>query len=550
VTAWPRLSAQIGGQNAISVWAWLITLPVTVLISSVYATTPTLSQVAQWTTALILIQGVLGLMMLVARVTVLPNRPRRPRPVTAITFFAALGLVRALLLQGAQNLLGIGFFDFVERIAFNVASSVVLYAAIAIIVDEFKTDSSIVKNLWTAQESLAELREKEESSLRTVDKLILTEVEGQVLQALNASAVDSARIREISGSVVRGVSHQLVKSEEPDFSWSSVTTASPSRWRAVQLMVQRMRVPNPLIVVVLYQLLVFGTVIARLGVEFALINFVLGAIPSITGLWLMRKFITLPKGAFPRIASFIAGITTVGFIGAEVNAWLWRNVFSSNSVSVPAVTVGLVALALLVSSWVAIAEGREDRRLQLGQALDEQAREVSRIKDIVRERQQSVARFLHGTVQNQLVAASLRGDSAETVQKSISDLFGSYDGNNTSTDARFSLENLLSSWSTVLNLRTRIDQEVWQVLVNHKERQQLLTDIVSEGLTNAVRHATGRNVDIEITAEGQRVNIQMTTESAQVLASVPGIGFKELRSRGAEIELRQDSTAATMFARI
>ena len=53
MTSWRQIGAQIGGANAVTWWAWLISLPISVLISSVYVIEPTLQDVAEWTAALI-----------------------------------------------------------------------------------------------------------------------------------------------------------------------------------------------------------------------------------------------------------------------------------------------------------------------------------------------------------------------------------------------------------------------------------------------------------------------------------------------------------------
>lgn len=541
-----RLLDQIGGKYAITFRAWLITLPLSVLISSVYATPPTLADVAKWTGALITIHAALGLLMLIAGATVLSSRPRQSRPKTAIAFFAMLGLARAVLLQLAQGHLGIGIFDISERLLFNIVASVVAFSAIAIVIDNFTADSVVTRNLLAARESLERLRETERSSLLTIDRQILADVEARVLQELRAQEVDSQRIRQISDSIVRELSHELSRPSDDDDFGDSIPESVPV-WRSVALTTDRMRVPSPLAVVGIYQGLVFGTVVARLNLGFATIN-VLGALPTFFGLWLMRRYVSLPRNGLARIAVLIGGFAAVGLIAAAINAWMWRTHFQSDSVSISAVATGVVALGLLLSLGNAVNEGREDRRRQLGATLTEQAQEVARLQQLVQERRKSAARFLHGTVQNQLIVSAMSGESSEQIQHTLSNLFTGYSAPPAHADARTELEGLLNSWSAVLTIDARIDDGVWELLEGDRHLQGLLADVVAEGLTNAVKHSSGRAIEIVVGTDNDAVKATITTEGFGSHSTTRGIGLQDLQARGAEVELVRDTRGSTLVA--
>lgn len=541
MNTWRRLAAQIGGSNALTIWTWLITLPLTVMVSSVYFEPPTLGQVVTWTAVLVLIQVALGLLMLLARVTVLPKGARRPRPATALAVFAGLGFARAELLTFTQERLGLGSIDDIERLVFNVAAALVVYSVIAVVVDEFKSDAAIVRRLAAAQSTLNALREQETTSLLETDAQILREVEAAVERELASEGVDGARIREISESVVRGVSHELVQPSSPE---ALVAQRSHPRWETLATVVQRMRVPPPLAVVIPIHVAAFGSLAVRFGATFALWNAVLGSITTIVGLWLMRRYLPLPGAALPRLTVLVAGIALVGAVAVPVNSWVMTELFVPFAIPILPTAVAIVGIALIVSMGIAVAEGRADRRAAMTQAVADEVQETARIQELIDERRRAAARFLHGSVQNELVAASLRGDSAEQVRSTMESLFSSYVSGESEGKTRESLEGLLGSWSAVLEVTSSVDENVWSAMANDPSRGKLLVDVVSEGLTNAVRHSSDRIVDVRVRAEGGGVVVRVSSLGLPSPGSVAGIGLADLRERGAQptLTLTEDST--------
>ena len=143
----------------------------------------------------------------------------------------------------------------------------------------------------------------------------------------------------------------------------------------------------------------------------------------------------------------------------------------------------------------------------------------------------------------------MRGDSAEAVQETIRRAFASY-GGEPRTTVRNSLESLLRSWSTVLDITTRIDEHAWAVIDTNPARGQLLVDLVSEGLTNAVRHARGRVVVVEVTDEEGNLSVRVVTDGALQVARDPGIGLQDLRSRGADVHLLTDGDTTVLTGRL
>lgn len=538
-----RSLAQIGGPYAVTFWAWLATLPLSLLLSSTYTTTPSLQEVVAWTTALILVHAGIGVVMLLARLTVLPSRPRKPRPLTAIVVFALMGLTRAVLLQAAQHVTGFGSYDFAERLAFNVSISILAYAALAIIVGETKDDAQIVLRLEQARAAIADLQKQNQDELVDLDQRILADVEDRLRQALEDGQADPQQIRQMSETVVRLTSHELSEQLPPPRS------SQPPRRLAIKDIAGRLQVPPPLAVLVPFQMSVFGFVALRYSLAIALVGTVIGPLPSLLGLWLMRRYLPLPRNSWWRVGTLVVSITALGSIAAVLVSALFTYLFGEYSASPFAVGTGLMGMSMIVSVWFSVVDGREMRREQLADALEEEARETADTAAVLNGRRLAAARFLHGTVQNELVAASLRGDSAEAVQSTIRQAFASYAGVDTS-GARDELESLLRSWSTVLDVTADVDTPAWDVMATDPERGRLLVDLISEGLTNAVRHASGRSVSLQVSASDGILSVRIETEGTSHGTNATGIGLADLRSRGVDLRLESDDDHTTLIGHL
>ena len=544
-----RLLDQVGGPNALTLPAWLVTLPLSVAISSVYVGTPTVEEVLTWTAILVGVHVIIGGLMAIAHATVLPSRPRRPRPATALGVFAGLGVARGVLLSGAQAAVGTGAFDVGERMIFNILATMLVYAVLAIAVDEYRTDVEIRTRLEQAEQALATLKAEEGDALREIDTRTLRGVQEQLAAALAEEGVDGARIRRLSESVVRELSHELA---EPVPVTTMVTTAraTASRLEALDHIVRRMRFPHPLAVMVPFEVAVFGTVAARHGVRFALANGVLGAIPTVVGLWLLRRHLPLPRAAFPRVVVIAATTAAVSAVATAANIWVVTAFVASFPASIPAVTAGVVGFTLVISGWVAAAEDRQARQSAMTDAVAEESREVARLQELVDHRRLAAARFLHGTVQNELVAASLRSDSPAELRSRITTVFSRYDADRGSPDPQADLERILASWGAVFEIAARIDPTCWTLLADDAARSSLLLDVVSEGFTNAVRHSAGRSLDLQVSTDGEEIVVTMSTLGTLAPRSSAGRGLRDLRDRGAAVEISGDEGRTTVLARL
>lgn len=171
------------------------------------------------------------------------------------------------------------------------------------------------------------------------------------------------------------------------------------------------------------------------------------------------------------------------------------------------------------------------------QAVVQEAAEVDRMRDLINQRRLQAARFLHGTIQGELVAAGLRHDHPEQVSEILRRRFEEY-GSTTTRSAGQQVGDVIDAWSAILEMSTTIDESCWPRLIDSPERTHLLVDALSEALTNVVRHAADKFVNIQITAHQNQIRLTVQSCGPASSTSQSGIGLAQLRERGADVDLR------------
>jgi signal transduction histidine kinase len=131
----------------------------------------------------------------------------------------------------------------------------------------------------------------------------------------------------------------------------------------------------------------------------------------------------------------------------------------------------------------------------------------------------------------------------------VAEIFDSYGAGQSGPDARSALEGLLTSWSAVLDITVRIDDEAWATIALDPSKGALLVDLISEGLTNAVRHASAKTLTLEVSADGTGLNVRVITPGLPKVTGSAGLGLQTLRERGAATVNNCDQRQATLMGR-
>lgn len=533
---------QIGGPNALSIWSWLITLPIGLIVSNI-TTSPSSGDwnPLVWSAVLLAVHALLGGLMWIAAVTLLPHRARPSRPVLAVLVFVALGLIRVGLLEVLDPLFGPQGSTLESRLLTNVIGGTILLALIAVLVDDYRTHSEIAGQLRRAEASLKWLAEQESETLRTADLDEIGQVRAQVEAQLRDGDSGAEHIRRISESIVRTRSHYLA--ETPSLDIHAQTADPRSRREIAMSVVQGLAWPNPIALALLVELLALASVATSWSWSVAIANAVIAGLLIAVATTMARRLVPLPRGAWARTVVIVLGMVLLAFGVSTLSSILVSAIAAPFRPALGIAATLLVVVGLGVSLWSSVTRDRQRQREVMMTAVSDEARELERIHGEVARRRASAAEFLHGPIQGQLVASALKGDSNEEALEAVEKRFAEYSASANTWDVQEQVDELISAWAGVMSVKVTCSADTWDRLRRTPLTSRLLVDTLSEAVTNSVRHGVVSDIDvtIDITGEDSRERVRLTVSSLGTLTNGigNGTGLARLADRGALITLEQ-----------
>ena len=542
---------QIGGPNALSIWSWLITLPIGLIVSNITTSaSPVEWNRLVWSAVLLAVHVLLGGLMWIAAVTLLPHRTRPSRPVVALAVFVALGLMRVGLLEVLDPLFGPQGSTLESRVLTNVIGGTILLALIAVLVDDYRTHSEIAGQLRRAEASLKWLADQESETLRAADLDEIALVRAQVEAQLRDGDSGAGHIRRISESIVRTRSHYLA--ETPSLDIPAQTADPRSRREIAMSVVQGLAWPNPIALALLVELLALASVATSWSWSVAIANAVIAGLLIAAATIMTRRFIPLPRVAWVRPVVIVLGMVLLALGVSTLSSILVSAIATPFRPSLGIAATLLVVVGLGVSVWSSVTRDRQRQREVMMKAVSDEAQELERIHGEVARRRASAAEFLHGPIQGQLVASALKGDSNEEALEAVEKRFAEYNASTTTWDAQEQVDELINAWAGVMSVKVTCSGDTWDRLRRTPLTSRLLVDTLSEAVTNSVRHGTLADVDVVIATEEfeelVRVSLTVTSHGTLTRGTGNGTGLARLMDRGADIALHQDGVHVVMRA--
>ena len=547
----------IGGPSAITIWSWIITLPLALLIGVSGGLILGLP-LGPWLLAVVATQVALILPLALARLTYLSDRVRRPRPVAALVTFAALGALRSLLLLGFAQVMGVtpsGNLASSWLIAGSVYGVVVL-SAIAIVVDGVRQHRSALQRLDQLRASLAQTRSLDETRRAELADVFYAEVQTSVSAALDGLRVTgqatradvSASLRAVAETVVRPLSHRLASDDTWEVPLAVEPPPPPRLATRVRELIGAMRPAQPVLLVALIELLALPYLWQRVGVAYALLNLVVGSAALLATSWLIgrawpRRLTTIPA----LVALFAAYAVAGGLASAAID-------LAAHAVGLSApffwTTIAFVPIAAFAMSLLAaITARRRVIEADLTSTLAEEAQETARLRESLARMRSRLARVLHSTVQGEFIATALAlaADQDASVQavdgeldalsRRVRERIGAIEAPAVSAEDR--MHDLIDLWSDVLVIEVRAAPDAWATLDADPVLVDRAVDVVAEGLTNAVRHGTGRSIELSITALPDGIDLRIGSPGTLAASAQPSLGMQTVSESADAWELVQ-----------
>ena len=556
--------ARACGDNAITIWSWLLTLPFAVSVMAGYEFLRAGQPGYGVFLVALIVHVMLGGALLAARLTVLRPGRHRHRPVTAFLVFAAIGVARPLLALWLAASFGILVVpgDLLSRLTINLASAIVMLPLIAVVVDILREHGGVQRRLGAARTAVEERRADADRDVHELRSGFATAVAQRIDDAIGTvgsrlEAADAARLlRRISDDVVRPMSHELFRETgEPESTDDRARQADlPVRFgHRVRRVVSGLQPDPPIVITLVYLVLVVPHLLTTYGLGVAIIQ-----APVIGGIYLAGNTATFAistriASAAWRVVAIIACYTCVALLAAlQTAAALGALGVAADFYWAEVASYPFIAVAIAVIRSVSVQLHSDEDALAA--SLREQVRLATRAQRRLTDVRRRLSHVLHSTVQAELIATSLslqggRGaepDAAALVATTLADIKRELLSHSEKEPpgAREALDALLAMWGTVLQIELYVSDGAWMLLDEDPTRASAVVDALSEGLTNAVRHGSSASVALAIRRDqhGDALIVELRSEGpmAEPPQTAPGIGLAALRAVGSRVSIRSE----------
>ena len=429
----------------------------------------------------------------------------------------------------------------------------------------YREHEEIMKKLYALRQNLSESNDKAKIGLHEIQESLLKEVRRNLNQEISKLHVDNsqsrpelaAKLRHLAESVVRPLSHELLFTEPPTDSLKIQSHVDSPRFHALRDVVARARPSNILLVPITLELLITPFLLAQYDLKIAVLNLILSTPCLILSNFLMKKLWPKEDLSLVRASSLIMAYWLAGglcaipiYIVSQLAYWgfplYWGNSFF------------FLMFTILFVSLQALDARRHEIQNQLSWAVKRQALEVAEFQKENAEARRRVGKFLHSRVQAEIVSNMLELSLSDNLEISniesklnafIRDLdshTGNLDEHSSSEDA---LSQILEVWRGFLDVEIDAISSVWSSIDRRPDWKLFLIDIVSEGLTNAVKHAESRKVKIKIVEIEDQLSVAIESIGQLTSNFTIGAGLKSLAISSTKWSISQSGDEVILEAR-
>lgn len=545
ITPWREVTSRVGGRRAVSLRGYLLASPFWIL-GFVFNENVTYESWANaFSTFLIATAGHagLGLVFLIAHVTVLRNRAHQPVSLgLAVTVWGLAGATRAGVLISGLWLLSIqDEIPSLQRVLFSALMAIAGFSVLAYAldaIDRFAAERARVLDvLLHGEEQLSAHRaavvSMQEALVARVDKR-LKESHDVTVEALNKledsltsgspSPPGLEELRNLSDSTWQKISQDL---------WNTAPTSAPRiRFRELLELYSTSR-PFRLLYVLLVAVFLYVLLYNRVfGVEIgaALVGLwvAVALIIAVLGNWLLPS---LQNRAVPAFL-FLAAVLIFSSIPLLVVAqsWGYEAEYPLRVVSVHALSV---VVALTTSLPSTFASARERILQGLTRSLDSTTLEKLHVESQLKVLSQKIANRLHGDVRGNFLAAILklqdhiaRGDTraaAQEVHVLREILQQTREAKPLASNSRGNLEKFVENWTALVDIA--LDQPLSTV---EEAYLPALHTIVVDAVNNAVRHGKATWIRIGFAHEPGALLVTIQNNGEPQQGGRSGLGTAQL----------------------
>ena len=547
---WPRL----GGPNAVTLAAWLLTLPGAIV--STYTFIPGDIGPHPWVWALMggAAHVLTGMVLWLGRRTVLPPVDGRPRPWVAVAVMLLAGAVRGLCISSASVILGYATYAVVvPRTVFAAWSVLIWYSLATIVVDANRRHRAHTASLAEALTIGQELAEGSVLAVRELRAGIVVRTQAVVAEQLEKAvglAADpqqaAAQLQKTVDEVIRPLSHEMDQQalqEERILSGLGATTTLgrvPYGLYLRGIVLERPFLPWPtaLMLFAVPSLLFIYWFGAQMGLAILVATTAAASLVIAAG-----RRLVWPRLANRSLAVHGAGVACVWLVaslGAGTALEGFPGVYATLTPEAPraallvleagmvlTMLVGLALLTSVLGQW-----RRTDAALAA--AVRNAEWSAARVRLMTWSEQRQLGRVVHGDVQARIVSLALQlqlnppADTAAALATLGAEVKEALDEERSTTWAQ-ALERIDIVWRGAVELRVDADAAATAALEHDTVAGHAVAEALSESITNAVRHGGAHRISARVRAGVNTVELVVENDGRpQYPDGPPGMGSRLL----------------------
>lgn len=551
---WSTVTKDIGGKYFLDRRSLLLMVPflivISVLSNSTAISDPSLvSSSALYRYLALIIANILSLAVCWAYLeavdrTLFKNKDRRPIKIYWVLLFgASLGFLKGYTtglfswLLGSELDLSIAVSNRVVQTTLLGLWTVPLVAVVTATFIRFQTERQILfsENLeqnLNSRNLAFNLRESSEEL-----RLYLSQARAQVSELRNGNNTESSnqviskKLRDLVETGLRPISHKIWQE-------NSKTASSFKLSQLSKLAVKKNPFPLGLILGGLAIGLIPINLTAFTPGDALLRTLIMLALTSIVLVFAKK----LPRDSTHGIWGVFVGATAVSTgVSLAAAMAIFGQPFTPGDIAIwVAFFLWQLQLSLFASVVSEVMASRAEIRKELIESLGQEQLDSDVRGALGRIRNRELAQYIHGNIQNKLLSFALKFDQDNLSTEDVSRLLDEVDSLFSSaitdyqlveaTDLNQQLANLVQRWAGFVN----IDQSNGlQASDLSEEEIKSVVQIVSEGISNAVRHGFAKNLKINIQrpeADISQIEVTVEDDGLGPRSGKPGLGTELLNA--------------------
>lgn len=478
------------------------------------------------------------------------------RGLLAIAWFALAGITRGGVVGAVFAIMGVTDTPFYwARLAGGLGAGLTALVLMSFLVGEARQSAYIASALRERQEQLALTAQRVSAEIDVLEDEAMTRVRTRIVEALSQAGATGSpeQLERVATEIVRPLSHELAQAT-PTWRVPQVNSESDRvRWPGAIKQMTSGAPFLPITTVSVIALFSLSNYIVRLGLVGALVSL---AVLIVVGTLVLRGVNRLLARILPgrpvllrvilTLTTALAAGLVVGLI-VGVIASLFNPGDGFEQRIVTSVVLFMPLFGIPLGLGRAVVNQLQANVSELRATDARLSREVSRLCMHQWSTQRSLARALHGPVQAMIAAASAQVSNGGNphgivtqLSEQLSEQLDPHNVRSADADWRETLRRVQATWQGLCEVRTDIDDQATRLLDCDAIGAEIAMEVVSEAVSNAVRHGKASRVDVTMLGEAGQLDLTITNEGLALAGGGSGLGTTILQD--CALNWRREST--------